>query len=82
MVYYLTCPCGLLYVGGTICTLRKHFGEHRRFIEEGNDIHVPKHFLVKHLQSTADLKVWVIEAIPNSLPAAEHFKPLCQHKTF
>lgn len=37
VVYDLTCPCGLIYVGRTIQALRQRFSEHRRFIEDGTD---------------------------------------------
>lgn len=37
VVYGLTCPCGLLYVGHTIQALRTRFGEHRRSIESDID---------------------------------------------
>lgn len=43
---------------------------------------VPKHFTQAHQQSTKGLQVWVIEQIPNSLPAAERFKKLCARETY
>lgn len=83
VLYCLTCPCGLFYVGRTIGPLCKLFGEHRRFLEGGSDQHsVPRHYFEHHQQSTAGLKVWIIEAILASYPTAEHFKRLCQQKTF
>lgn len=83
VVYCLTCPCGLFYVGRTIRPLRQRFGEHRRFIEKGWDKHsVPLHFLKEHQKSTMGLRVWVIEAMPRGLPAAERFKRLCQQKAY
>lgn len=83
VVYGLMCPCGLMYVGRTIRALRRRFGEHRRLIEGGTDPHsVPRHFSLAHQGSTEGLKVWVIEQIPRSLPAAERFKRLCARETF
>lgn len=83
VIYCMSCPCGLLYVGRTIRTLRKRFGEHRRFVEAGNDKRsVPKHFLQHHHQSSADLKVWIIESIPKNLPPAERFKRLCARESY
>lgn len=83
VIYCLTCPCGLIYVGRTIRALRARFGEHRRFIEKGRDHHsVPKHFLTHHGRSTAGLSVWVIESIPAKYPAAERYKRLCQQETY
>lgn len=83
VVYCLTCPCGLHYVGRTIRPLRQRFGEHRRFIEAGKDHHsVPRHFTQHHPKSTVGLKVWIIESIPATLPAAERFKRLCQRETY
>lgn len=83
VVYALTCPCGLLYIGRTIQPLRQRFGKHRRLIEGGKDLHsVPRHFLEHHNRSTEGLEVWVIEQIPRSLPDAERFKRLCSRETF
>lgn len=39
VVYELTCPCGLIYVGRSIRALRQRFGEHRRLIEVGEEQH-------------------------------------------
>ena len=75
VVYGLTCPCGLISVGQTICPLRQRFGQHRRLIEGGKDMHsVPRHFANHHKKSTTGLSVWVIEQIPNTMTEAEHFK--------
>ncbi|XP_077336748.1 transducin beta-like protein 2 isoform X2 [Lithobates pipiens] len=83
VVYCLICPCKLLYVGRTIRPLRQRFGKHRRFVEVGCDEHsVPRHFLQHHGQSTMGLWVWVIEAIPRSLPEAERFSRLCEREMF
>lgn len=83
LVYCMSCPCGLLYVGRTIRTLHKRFGKHRRLVDAGSDIHsVPKHFLTYHQQSSLELKDWVIEVIPKNLPAAERFKCLCAHESY
>lgn len=83
VIYGLTCPCGLLYVGRTIRALRKRFGEHRRFVEKGEDKHsVPRHFKEHHSRSPEGLKVWVIEGIPSTLPPAERFSRLCQRETY
>lgn len=68
VVYCLTCPCKMLNVGRTIRPLRQRFGKHRQFVEVGCDKHsVPRHFLEYHAQSTAGLRVWVIESIPGGL---------------
>lgn len=87
VIYGLTCPCSLLYVGRTIRALPTRFGEHRRSIEGGIDplkvAHsVPKHFTQAHKQSMEGLQVWVIEQISRSLPAAERFKKRCARETF
>ncbi|CAI9578678.1 unnamed protein product, partial [Staurois parvus] len=55
IIYILTCPCKLLYVGRTTRPLRKRIGEHRRLIRDGCDKHsVPRHFLLssKEFQSS------------------------------
>lgn len=80
VIYCLTCPCGLLYVGRTVQTLRKRFGEHRRSIEEGAELTIPRHFKEFHQGSTKGLQVWVLESIPKSLPRAECTK--CERETF
>ncbi|PIO39511.1 hypothetical protein AB205_0069860 [Aquarana catesbeiana] len=75
VVYCLTCPCGLLYVGRTIRPLRKRFGEHHNLVEKGIDKHsVPRHFKEHHGQTSSGLCVWVIESIPPTLPTAECYK--------
>lgn len=83
VVYGLTCPCGLIYVGHTVRALRTRFGEHRRLIEGGTDPHSgPRHFAEAHQHSTNSLQVWVIEQILSSLSVAKHFKKLCARETF
>lgn len=57
VVYCLTCPCSLFYVGRTIRSLRKSFSEYHHFVTEGSDIHsVSRHFLKYHNKSTVSLK--------------------------
>lgn len=81
VVYFLTCPCSLFYVGRTIRTLRKRFGEHRNLVEQGKDKRsVPRHFLQFHKQSSDGLRVWILEAISKTLPTAECFKRLCKKR--
>lgn len=83
VVYCLTCPCGLLYVGRTIRPLRKRFGEHRNLVEKGIDKHsVPRHFKEHHGQTSSGLRVWVIESIPPTLPTAERYKRLCERENY
>lgn len=83
VVYGLKCPCGSLYVGRTVRTMRTRFGEHRRFIEQKKDKHsVPRHFCQAHNGSTQGLELFGIEAIPMSLPEGERFSRLCQRESF
>lgn len=83
VIYCLTCPCGLFYVGRTIRPLRKRFGEHCRFITGGLDNHsVPRHYLHVHDKSTDSLRVWVIEAMPKDLPPAERYRRLCHREMY
>lgn len=82
VVYCLSCPCNLLYVGRTTRTLRKRFGEHRRSIEDNKNLTISRHFTEFHQGSTNGLRVWIIEAIPNNLPRAELIKRLCERETF
>lgn len=48
VVYCLSCPCNLLYVGCTTRTLRKRFGEHRQSIEDNKNLTIPRHFTEFH----------------------------------
>ncbi|CAI9555659.1 unnamed protein product [Staurois parvus] len=83
VIYCISCPCGLLYVGRTIRPLRARFGEHRRLIEDGKDKHsVPRHFLEYHQKSTDGLQVWVLESIHNNLSESDRFKKLCSQETY
>lgn len=84
VIYVLRCPCGLLYVGRTIRTLRKRIGEHRRFIQKGcNEHSVPRHFLHFHKKDFRGLVVMAIEAIPQgTLTENERFSLLCKREVF
>lgn len=82
VVYCLSYPCNLLYVGRTTRTLRKKFGEQRRSIEDNKNVTIPRHFTEFHQGSTNGLRVWIIEAIPNNLPRAERIKHLRERETF
>lgn len=63
--------------------LHKRFGEHRNPIEQGKDKHsVPRHFLEFHDQSSIGLRVWILEAIPNTFPPAEWYKKLCERENY
>lgn len=44
VIYCLSCPCNLLYVGQTVRVVQTWFGEQRRLIEVGNIIIVSWHF--------------------------------------
>lgn len=77
--FCLMCPCGLLYMGRIIQTLRARFGEDKRCIEEGNLKHnVPQNCIQCHQKSTEGLHVWVIESIPNKLSPGECLKKNCE----
>lgn len=83
VVYGLSCPCNLMYVGQIIRPLRQRFRKHRRYIEGGTDPHsIPRHFTTVHQKSTTGLQVWVIEQIDRSLPAAKRLKKLCARETY
>ena len=83
VVYCLTCPCGLFYVGRNIRALRKRFGEHRNTVEQGLEKYsVARHFKEHHDQSTEGLRVWVLEAISRHLPSAERYKRLCERENY
>lgn len=83
VIYCLSCPCRLLYVGHTICPLRQRFGKHSRFVEEVCDQNsVAQHFLEYHNKSTTGLQVWVIEVTPKNLSEAACFLRLCECETF
>lgn len=71
VIYCLSCPCSLLYIGRTIYTLRKRFGEHKRSIEECKELMIPRHFTEFHQCSPKGLQVWVAETIPNPPPPGQ-----------
>lgn len=69
--------------GRTIRTLRKRFGVHQNFVEQGKDKHsVPRHFLEFNDQSSLGLRVWILESIPKTLPTAEHYKRLYERENY
>lgn len=77
VIYCITCPCGLLYVGRTIRTLRARFGEHRRAVQANNPLYsTARHFNTHHQQNISDLNVWVIETIPDHFTPAERLTPM------
>lgn len=83
VIYCLSCPCGLLYMGRTIGTIRKRFVEHRWSGEEGADkLSVPKYFLEFHQKSLPGLRVWVRESISKGQPRAERIWCLCARATY
>lgn len=83
VVYCISCPCGLLYVGRTIRALRARFGEHRRAVEVANPKYsVARHFETHHQKNTTDLNVWIVEAISEKFTPAERFQRLCKQETY
>lgn len=82
VIYGIRCLCDLLYIGRTIQTLRKRFGEHRRSIKENLNLTIPRHFKEYPQGSTNGMRVWVIEQIPRTLSRVERFKRLCERETF
>lgn len=83
VVYCISCPYGLLYVGRTIRTLRARFGDHRRAVQANNPQYsTARHFTTHHQQNISDLNVWIIESIPDHFSSAERFQCLCRQETF
>ncbi|OCT56704.1 hypothetical protein XELAEV_18004515mg [Xenopus laevis] len=64
VVYVLTCPCGLIYIGETTQMVKSRISKHKSSINLGNaKLSVSKHFL--DLGHSADqLKVMVLEGVP------------------
>ena len=83
VIYCISCPCGLFYVGRTIRALRTRFGEHRRAVHAGDPkSSIARHFAINHHKDISLLRVWVIEAIPETPTAVERFQRLCRQETF
>lgn len=83
VIYCISCPCGLLYVGRTIRTLRARFGEHRQAVQANNPLYsTARHFTIHHQQNISDLNVWIIESISDRFTPAERFQRLCRQVTF
>lgn len=62
VVYVLQCPCGLMYIGRTKCTLGKRVSEHINNIKIGfKDHNVSMHFQCKHNRDASGLKFWGVE---------------------
>lgn len=81
--YFFNCCTYHVICYRTIRPLRKRFGDHRRFIEKGNDEHsVPHHFLEVHNKSTKGLQVWIVEAMFRDLPEPELFHNSAKEKPF
>lgn len=74
VVYCMSCPWGLLYVGRTIRTLHKRFGKNRRLVDDQHS--VPKHYFTHHHHSVLQ------GSHAQNLPAAEHFKRLCTRESY
>lgn len=65
VVYLLKCPCDLLYVGETTCTLKVRLNGHRHAIRKKRmDLPVSRHF-IEAGHSEWDLKVRIIDRVPN-----------------
>lgn len=66
VIYILTCPCQMLYVGETTNTFRKRINNHKSTIRTGKvEFPVPKHFRDKghHLK---DLKYMIVDHVPKN----------------
>ncbi|OCU00930.1 hypothetical protein XELAEV_18006708mg [Xenopus laevis] len=64
VIYALTCPCGLIYIGETTQMVKSHIFQHKSSINLGNtSLPVSKHFL--EMGHNADqLKYMVLDGIP------------------
>lgn len=83
VIYCISCPCELLYVGRTIRTLCARFGEHRRAVQANNPLYsTARHFTTHHQQNISDLNVWVIESISDHFTPAKRFQSLFRQETF
>lgn len=64
VVYFLVCPCGLVYVGRTTRCLYKRINEHVTNIKNGFRKHsVSNHFRTHHQQNPALLKFYGIDKV-------------------
>lgn len=64
VVYVITCPCGLLYVGETTMEIRMRISKHKSTICTGqNDLPLPKHFNEQG-HKISQLKFCIIDSVP------------------
>lgn len=82
VVYALTCPCGLLYIGRTKRLLRIRVAEHIHNIRIGfKDHNLSLHFKIYHNQNPAGLKFWGIDHIKPSWRGTNLVRELSKKET-
>lgn len=82
VVYILTCPCPLLYVGKTTRALRTRILEHRSAVRRSDEVSpVARHFQEAG-HSVADLKFWGVERILPKRRGGDLDRTLLQRECF
>lgn len=83
VVYRLDCLCGAFYVGLTKRRLKDRFAEHKNAIRINN----PNYPMAVHINSSTtcninQVKVMVLEVIPNNIRGGDRVRTLAQKETF
>lgn len=64
VIYMITCPCGLVYVGETTMEIRMRISKHKSTIRTGlNELTLPKHF-EEQAHTIGQLRFRVIDSVP------------------
>ncbi|XP_075448365.1 uncharacterized protein LOC142490239 [Ascaphus truei] len=83
IVYAITCPCGLQYIGRTKRALCIRFLEHRRNIIHGLKTHsLSRHYELKHNKDPSSLVIMGVEAINSTLLSGDRHKLLNLRETY
>ncbi|KAL7388934.1 hypothetical protein ABVT39_016775 [Epinephelus coioides] len=83
VVYMLSCPCGLVYVGQTKRPLKQRISEHKTAIRTGNmDYAIAKHYAEANHGSPSSLRFCGIEKITIPTRGGDVLKKLAQREMF
>ena len=81
VIYMLSCPCGLAYVGQTKRPLKQRISEHKTAIRTGNmDYAIAKHYAEANHGSPSSLKFTGIERIEMPTRGGDILKRLAQRE--
>lgn len=81
VIYLVTCPCGLEYMGKTTRELRCRVGEHLRDIRLKNDKPLPRHMWSHHPSDPLQVHFMGIDLIPRTVRRGNWDKLILQRET-